>query len=75
MPEFVDLFMLIQKNENKTQQQEIKLTRGGTTEILLVRVSARISEDELIEGYVITFDDVTDLVSAQRLAAWGDVAR
>ena len=55
MPEFVDLFMLIQKNDNKTQQQEIKLTRGGTTEILLVRVSARISEDELIEGYVITF--------------------
>ena len=75
VPEFVDLFMLIQKNDNKTQQQEIKLTRGGTTEILLVRVSARISEDELIEGYVITFDDVTDLVSAQRLAAWGDVAR
>ena len=75
VPEFVDLFMLIQKNDNKTQQQEIKLTRGGTTEILLVRVSARISEDELVEGYVITFDDVTDLVSAQRLAAWGDVAR
>ena len=75
IPEFVDLFLLIQKNENKTQQQEIKLTRAGATEILLVRVSARISEDLLVEGYVITFDDVTDLVSAQRLAAWGDVAR
>ena len=75
VPEFVDLFLLIQKNENKTQQQEIKLTRAGATEILLVRVSARISEDLLVEGYVITFDDVTDLVSAQRLAAWGDVAQ
>ena len=75
VPEFVDLFILIQKNENKTQQQEIKLTRAGATEILLVRVSARISEDLLVEGYVITFDDVTDLVSAQRLAAWGDVAQ
>ena len=75
VPEFVNLFLLIQKNENKTQQQEIKLTRAGATEILLVRVSARISEDLLVEGYVITFDDVTDLVSAQRLAAWGDVAR
>ena len=75
IPEFVDLFLLIQKNENKTQQQEIKLTRAGATEILLVRVSARISEDLLVEGYVITFDDVTDLVSAQRLAAWGDVAQ
>ena len=75
VPEFVDLFLLIQKNKNKTQQQEIKLTRAGATEILLVRVSARISEDLLVEGYVITFDDVTDLVSAQRLAAWGDVAQ
>ncbi len=28
-----------------------------------------------VEGYVITFDDVSDLVSAQRMAAWGDVAR
>ena len=75
VPEFIDLFRLIQKNENKTQQQEIKLTRAGAIEILLVRISARISENELVEGYVITFDDVTNLVSAQRLAAWGDVAR
>ena len=75
VPEFIDLFSLIQKNDNKTQQQEIKLTRAGAIEILLVRVSARISENKLVEGYVITFDDVTNLVSAQRLAAWGDVAR
>ena len=26
-------------------------------------------------GLVVTFDDVTDLMSAQRMAAWGDVAR
>ena len=75
VPEFIELFSLIQKNDNKTQQQEIKLTRAGAIEILLVRISARISKDELVEGYVITFDDVTNLVSAQRLAAWGDVAR
>ena len=75
VPEFIELFSLIQKNNNKTQQQEIKLTRAGAIEILLVRISARISKDELVEGYVITFDDVTNLVSAQRLAAWGDVAR
>ena len=28
-----------------------------------------------LEGYVVSFDDVTDLVVAQRMAAWGDVAR
>jgi len=75
VPEFIDLFSLIQKNDNKTQQQEVKLTRAGAIEILLVRITARISENELVEGYVITFDDVTNLVSAQRIAAWGDVAR
>jgi two-component system nitrogen regulation sensor histidine kinase NtrY len=41
----------------------------------LVRLSTRRREDDSLEGYVIAFDDVTTLVSAQRLAAWGDVAR
>jgi len=40
----------------------------------LVRVACQVSSGE-IEGYVVTMDDMTDLVSAQRLAAWGDVAR
>jgi len=38
-------------------------------------MSHRVHEDEALEGYVIAFEDVTDLVSAQRMAAWGDVAR
>lgn len=75
VPEFVDLFEAIQNADNKTQQQEISLTRAGNAEVLLVRVSSRLSQEDSIEGYVITFDDVTDLVSAQRMAAWGDVAR
>ncbi len=56
-------------------QEEIRLTRKGRMESLLVRMSERRSEDGRLEGYVVAFDDVTDLVSAQRLAAWGDVAR
>jgi two-component system nitrogen regulation sensor histidine kinase NtrY len=38
-------------------------------------MSVRRSDTGLLEGYVVAFDDVTDLVSAQRMAAWGDVAR
>ncbi|MEL6316937.1 MAG: ATP-binding protein, partial [Pseudomonadota bacterium] len=30
---------------------------------------------EEVAGYVVTLDDLTDLLAAQRLAAWGDVAR
>ena len=32
-------------------------------------------EDDKIDGFVVAFDDVTQLVSAQRAAAWGDVAQ
>jgi two-component system nitrogen regulation sensor histidine kinase NtrY len=38
-------------------------------------MSPRMNTDGELEGYVVAFDDVTDLVSAQRMAAWGDVAR
>ncbi len=51
------------------------MSRGGRLENLLVRISTRMGEDGELEGYVLAFDDVTDLVSAQRMAAWGDVAR
>jgi two-component system nitrogen regulation sensor histidine kinase NtrY len=47
--------------------------QDGESEFL-VRVACQVSHNE-IEGYVVTLDDMTDLVSAQRLAAWGDVAR
>jgi two-component system, NtrC family, nitrogen regulation sensor histidine kinase NtrY len=40
-----------------------------------VRMSVRRNDAGRLEGYVVAFDDVTALVSAQRMAAWGDVAR
>ena len=36
---------------------------------------ATMNEDKKLKGYVVAFDDITNLVSAQRSAAWGDVAR
>ncbi|MEL7281972.1 MAG: ATP-binding protein, partial [Pseudomonadota bacterium] len=56
-------------------QEEIKVSRGGRMENLLVRMSTRTRDDSSSEGFVVAFDDVTDLVTAQRMAAWGDVAR
>jgi len=41
---------------------------------LLVRIRAERVDGEA-RGYVVTFDDVTELLSAQRKAAWADVAR
>ena len=75
VPEFAALFDRLRAGTGNAVQEEIRLTRKGKLESLLVRVSTRRSEDGDLEGYVVAFDDVTDLVSAQRMAAWGDVAR
>ena len=53
---------------------QMEMTINGAQRELLVRVSARSSKD-IDQGYVMTIDDLTALVSAQREAAWGDVAR
>ena len=75
VPEFGALFARLQKSTAETVQEEIKLTRSGKQESLLVRMATRRNADGRLEGYVVAFDDVTQLVSAQRMAAWGDVAR
>ncbi|NRB00767.1 MAG: PAS domain-containing sensor histidine kinase, partial [Rhodobacteraceae bacterium] len=75
VPEFHDLLLRLQNTGAEVAQEEVRVTRRGALEILLVRMATRRSEDGNLEGYVIAFDDVTDLVSAQRMAAWGDVAR
>jgi two-component system nitrogen regulation sensor histidine kinase NtrY len=50
-------------------EEEIDVIRGRDTRRLRVRVSRSES------GLVLTFDDITRLVAAQRNAAWKDVAR
>jgi two-component system nitrogen regulation sensor histidine kinase NtrY len=75
VPEFAALFDRLRAGAGTAVQEEIRLTRKGKLESLLVRLSVRRSEAGDLEGYVVAFDDVTDLVSAQRMAAWGDVAR
>ena len=75
VPEFRPLFDRLRDGGADTVQEEIRLSRRGQLESLLVRMASRIGEGEAREGYVVAFDDVTQLVSAQRMAAWGDVAR
>ncbi|HUO94258.1 MAG TPA: PAS domain-containing sensor histidine kinase [Rhizomicrobium sp.] len=50
---------------------EATVKRGGTVRSLSVQVDTEKDD----AGYIVTFDDITDLVSAQRTAAWADVAR
>jgi two-component system nitrogen regulation sensor histidine kinase NtrY len=75
IPEFGPLFEAISSGPGEVTQGEVKVSRQGAMENLLVRMATRRTEDGRLEGFVVAFDDVTDLVSAQRMAAWGDVAR
>ncbi len=75
VPEFSRLFNDLQVGNSSVSQGEVHLTRSRKSEILLVRIAGRYKENRLLEGFVVTFDDVTQLISAQRMAAWGDVAR
>jgi len=51
---------------------QVDVRRDGTVRHLNVQVSSEAGEEH---GFVATFDDITELVSAQRTAAWADVAR
>jgi len=73
-PELNDIFEQLKKSGANNLQSEMKLIRSGRLENFLVRIGTMI-EDKNLKGYVVALDDVTTLVSAQRSAAWGDVAR
>lgn len=74
IPEMGQLLDDVKEQGGRMRQNEIELNRDNVNLILHVRVAAEFLDDEAI-GYVVTFDDVTELLSAQRKAAWADVAQ
>src|SRR5450631_114463 len=55
-------------------QGHTTINRNGRDRTVSVRVTTEQSADPA-HGYVVTLDDITALVSAQRTAAWADIAR
>jgi two-component system nitrogen regulation sensor histidine kinase NtrY len=55
-------------------QDQVTISRNGRERNLSVRVTGEQS-GEADHGYVITLDDITELVAAQRTSAWADIAR
>ena len=74
VPELAGLVRAVRRRTARAAGRQIDLVRDGTTRTLLVRVVAELGETGLV-GFVVTFDDVTALLAAQRKAAWADVAR
>ncbi|NQW00126.1 MAG: PAS domain-containing sensor histidine kinase [Rhodospirillales bacterium] len=74
IPEMRELLHAVMEQGGRMRQDEIELIRDNTPLTLHVRIATEFLDQETI-GYVVTFDDVTELLSAQRKAAWADVAR
>lgn len=54
---------------------EVTLQRGEASQTLMCRGSPLPLPDSEQRGHVVVFDDITSLITAQRNAAWGEVAR
>jgi two-component system, NtrC family, nitrogen regulation sensor histidine kinase NtrY len=74
VPEFAALFEEAAASPEKARTAEIQTGPANHRRILLVRIGAELSGGRT-DGFVVTFDDITELQSAQRKAAWADVAR
>jgi len=73
-PELTELVTGARAGMQRLVQGQVTINRSGRERNLSVRVTEEQS-GEADHGYVITLDDITDLVAAQRTSAWADVAR
>ena len=74
LPEVASLLREAEIRPERIAETNATIQRGETRVTLHVRVTAECFHDA-IERYIVTLDDITVLVNAQRSAAWADVAR
>jgi two-component system nitrogen regulation sensor histidine kinase NtrY len=74
LPELDDMMKTAREGTQRLVQGQITINRDGHERNLSVRVSAEQTSHSR-DSYIITLDDITELVSAQRTSAWADVAR
>ena len=74
VPEFGPLLREAQSGPERARTAEVQVGPPANRRTLLVRIGTEM-KGEGVDGFVVTFDDVTELLAAQRKAAWSDVAR
>ena len=74
VPEFAALIAEAAATPERARTAEVQIGPPNRRRMLLVRIGAELSGGRT-DGFVVTFDDITELQSAQRKAAWADVAR
>jgi two-component system nitrogen regulation sensor histidine kinase NtrY len=73
-PELGELIARALAGDAVIVQGQVTVVRAGREKTLVVRVAPE-ADDQGEHGAVVTIDDVTDLVVAQRTSAWADIAQ
>ncbi len=70
------VFEIGRKSGRPAYRDQVTFYRAGAERTFNVQITVEADDDDT-EGnsYVVTVDDITDLVQAQRSSAWADVAR
>ncbi|WOJ89416.1 PAS domain-containing sensor histidine kinase [Methylocapsa polymorpha] len=74
LPELKEAFDEARSGHARLAQGQISLERDGLERLFNVSITSGPTE-RADKSYIVTLDDITDLVTAQRTAAWADVAR
>jgi len=79
IPELGDILDEAARSHLRVYQSQITLSRKGRERMFVVRVTGELAGSDSSArsrgNQVVTLDDITDLVTAQRTSAWADVAR
>jgi len=69
-------FEIGRKSEKPVYREQVTFYRSGAERTFNIQVTMEEEDNEdASKSYVVTVDDITDLVTAQRSSAWADVAR
>ena len=74
VPEFTNVINNLLISKKNVVEDKVYIVRDDKILNLITRLVVQKS-DNLILGYVLTFDDVTSLIAAQKMGAWSDIAR
>src|ERR1700734_54176 len=74
LPELDEMMKTAREGTQRLVQGQVTINRDGHERNISVRVTAE-QTSQTRDSYIITLDDITELVSAQRTSAWADVAR
>ena len=74
VPEFSNLIDTILKSNMSVLEEKIQIIKEDKILNLMTRIVVQKKHNKIL-GFVLTFDDITNLIAAQKMAAWSDIAR